>query len=100
MCAAAVGEDIDLQQVTAEEARAFYRAQGGFAGANADFLFGFESYEGVEGATDQPQDASVADEVIIWTSAGSRGNVPARTSSGLTITLLTSPGPRPSPAAR
>ena len=35
---AAVGEDIELKQVTAEEARAFYRAQGRFAAANADFL--------------------------------------------------------------
>lgn len=53
---AAIGENIELAEVTAEEARTFYRAQGGFAAYNADFLFGFESYDGVAGAIDEPRD--------------------------------------------
>lgn len=57
--AAAIGQEITLQEVTPEQARAFYRQQGGFAAANADFLFGFESYDGVQGAVDEPHDTSV-----------------------------------------
>ncbi len=33
--------------------RRFYRSQGGFAADNADFLFGFESYDGAPGETDE-----------------------------------------------
>ncbi len=54
--AAAIGESVELAEVTAEEARTFYRAQGGFAADNADFLFGFENYDGVAGAADEPRD--------------------------------------------
>jgi uncharacterized protein YbjT (DUF2867 family) len=49
--AAAIGDDIAIAGVTPEEARRFYRQQGGFAADNADFLFGFESYDGVPGVT-------------------------------------------------
>lgn len=52
----AIGECIEVAEVTAEEARTFYRAQGGFAAYNADFLFGFESYDGIAGAVDAPSD--------------------------------------------
>jgi uncharacterized protein YbjT (DUF2867 family) len=52
--AAAIGADVMLDQVTADEAHRFYRAQGGFAADNADFLFGFESYDGVAGDVDTP----------------------------------------------
>jgi hypothetical protein len=55
----AIDEPIAIDEVTAEQARDFYTRQGGFAAANADFLFGFESYDGVEGATDEPHDTSV-----------------------------------------
>lgn len=60
--AEALGEPIVLDEVSAAEARAFYREQGGFAAANADFLFGFESYDGVEGAVDEPHDTAAPDD--------------------------------------
>ncbi|MET9295339.1 NAD(P)H-binding protein [Streptomyces sp. NPDC003077] len=44
--ASAIGEEIRFEKVTPEEARELYRRQGGFAAANADFLLGFEDYEG------------------------------------------------------
>lgn len=43
---AAIGEEIRLERVTPVQARELYRAQGGFAAENADFLLGFEDYEG------------------------------------------------------
>lgn len=60
--AEAVGEEIALDEVTAAQALAFYRDQGGFAATNADFLFGFESYDGVEGDADDPHDTSAPDD--------------------------------------
>ncbi|MBA0049366.1 NAD-dependent epimerase/dehydratase family protein [Streptomyces sp. AJS327] len=42
----ALGEEVRFEVVTPEEARALYRAQGGFAAENADFLLGFEDYGG------------------------------------------------------
>ena len=57
--ATAIGESITLDEVTADEARSYYRAQGGFAAENADFLFGFETYDGIEGVADEPHDTSV-----------------------------------------
>ena len=48
-----------LEQVDPEQARDFYRRQGGFAAANADFLFGFESYDGVPDGADEPRDTGV-----------------------------------------
>ncbi|MEO3928121.1 NAD(P)H-binding protein [Micromonosporaceae bacterium B7E4] len=44
--ATAVGRDVRLEVVTPERAREIYRAQGGFAADNADFLLGFEDYSG------------------------------------------------------
>ncbi|QCW80240.1 NAD-dependent epimerase/dehydratase family protein [Streptomyces sp. S6] len=44
--AAAIGEPLRVDEVEPEEAREFYRAQGGWAAENADFLFGFEDYSG------------------------------------------------------
>ncbi|GLY77252.1 NAD(P)H-binding protein [Actinoallomurus iriomotensis] len=46
--AAAVGRDVRLDRIGREEARELYRAMGGFAAANADFLLGFTDYEGQE----------------------------------------------------
>lgn len=46
--AEAIGEEVRIETVTAAEARAFYQAQGGWAAANADFLFGYEDYSGDE----------------------------------------------------
>ncbi|MFH9069029.1 SDR family oxidoreductase [Streptomyces alboflavus] len=58
----AIGEQITLDEVSAEQARNFYRDQGGFAAANADFLFGFASYDGVAGITDEPHDTRAPDD--------------------------------------
>ena len=74
--AEAIGEQITVDQISADDARAFYRAQGGFAAANADFLFGFESYDGVEGAVDEPHDTSAPDDdayLTLGQVAGSPG---------------------------
>ncbi|MFD9882659.1 SDR family oxidoreductase [Streptomyces alboflavus] len=57
-----IGEQITLDEVSPEQARNFYRDQGGFAAANADFLFGFESYDGVAGITDEPHDTRAPDD--------------------------------------
>ncbi|WP_210580052.1 SDR family oxidoreductase [Streptomyces sp. GESEQ-4] len=76
--AEAIGEQITLDEVSAEQALAFYRAQGGFAAANADFLFGFESYDGVEGITDEPHDTSARDDDACLTLDRITGT-PART---------------------
>ncbi|MEU5328910.1 SDR family oxidoreductase [Streptomyces parvus] len=56
--AAAVGDPITLDEVTPEQARNFYREQGGFAADNADWLYGLTSYDGVEDATDEPLEAT------------------------------------------
>lgn len=76
--AEAIGEQITLDEVSAEQARGFYRAQGGFAAANADFLFGFESYDGVEGIADEPHDTSAPDDDAYLTLDQITGT-PART---------------------
>ncbi len=56
--AAAVGDHIALDEVTSEQARRFYREQGGFAADNADWLYGLTGYDGVEGATDESLDVT------------------------------------------
>ncbi|MBK3528800.1 SDR family oxidoreductase [Streptomyces rubiginosohelvolus] len=56
--AAAVGDHITLDEVTSEQARSFYREQGGFAADNADWLYGLTGYDGVEGATDESLDVT------------------------------------------
>ncbi|KJK33884.1 hypothetical protein UK15_38355 [Streptomyces variegatus] len=76
--AEAIGEQITLDEVSAEQARGFYRAQGGFAAANSDFLFGFESYDGVEGITDEPHDTRAPDDDAYLTLDQITG-APART---------------------
>ncbi|WP_411082984.1 SDR family oxidoreductase [Streptomyces sp. cmx-18-6] len=78
LIAEAIGEQITLDEVSAEQARDFYRAQGGFAAANADFLFGFESYDGVEGVADEPHDTSAPDDDAYLTLERITGT-PART---------------------
>ena len=50
--AAAIGEDIRLEQVTPDEARELYLRQGGFAAANAEFLLGFTDYAGTPGSAE------------------------------------------------
>jgi uncharacterized protein YbjT (DUF2867 family) len=51
----ALGEAITLREVTAEQALSHYRAQGGWAAANAEFLLGFHTYDGTtSSATEQP----------------------------------------------
>src|SRR4051812_20346132 len=56
--AAALGEEVRLEQVTRAEAREIYRAQGGFAAANADFLLGFEDYAGAPTPASAPSSPS------------------------------------------
>ncbi|MBO2458384.1 hypothetical protein [Actinomadura violacea] len=40
------GREVRFERVAPERAREIYRAQGGFAAANADFPLGFEDYSG------------------------------------------------------
>ncbi|MGW6732315.1 SDR family oxidoreductase [Streptomyces sp. NPDC055013] len=76
--AEAIGEHVTLDEVSAEQAHGFYRAQGGFAAANADFLFGFESYDGVDGISDEPHDSSARHDDAYLTLDQITGT-PART---------------------
>lgn len=48
LIAEATGREIRLEVITPDEARERYRAQGGFAAANADFLLGYADYSGAE----------------------------------------------------
>lgn len=66
----AIGEEVRIETVTAAEARAFYHAQGGWAAANADFLFGYEDYSGVESVPDEPGDAAQEGQAEIDTAPG------------------------------
>ncbi|MFJ6808935.1 SDR family oxidoreductase [Streptomyces anulatus] len=75
--AAAVGDDITLDEVTPEQALRFYREQGGFAADNADWLYGLTSYDGVEGVTDEPREANPASDSAYLTLAEVLGR-PAR----------------------
>ncbi|MEU4128974.1 SDR family oxidoreductase [Streptomyces wuyuanensis] len=50
--AEALGEEVRLDRTTVDRARAFYREQGGWAAANADFLLGYEDYSGVASVAD------------------------------------------------
>ncbi|MER5415606.1 SDR family oxidoreductase [Streptomyces virginiae] len=59
--AAAIGEDIRIEELGVAEARAFYHRQGGWAAANADFLLGYEDYSGVESAPAEPADLAEAE---------------------------------------
>ncbi|MCX4508129.1 SDR family oxidoreductase [Streptomyces anulatus] len=67
--AAAVGDDIVLDEVTPEQALRFYREQGGFAADNADWLYGLTSYDGVEGVADEPHEANPASDGAYLTLA-------------------------------
>lgn len=67
--AAAVGDDIALDEVTPEQALRFYREQGGFAADNADWLYGLTSYDGVEGVTDEPLEVNPASDGAYLTLA-------------------------------
>ncbi|GAA3431194.1 NAD(P)H-binding protein [Kutzneria kofuensis] len=46
----AIGHEITIRAVTADQALAHYRAQGGWAAANAEFLLGFQTYDGRSGS--------------------------------------------------
>lgn len=79
MIAKAIGKDIVIDKVAPKEARAFYKKQGGFAAANADFLFGFESYDGVEGEYDEPHETAVDTEKSDFVTINEIIGKPART---------------------
>ncbi|MFJ1787175.1 SDR family oxidoreductase [Streptomyces anulatus] len=67
--AAAVGDDIVLDEVTPEQALRFYREQGGFAADNADWLYGLTSYDGVEGVADEPHETNPESDAAYLTLA-------------------------------
>lgn len=73
------GKKIVINEATPEEARRFYKKQGGFAADNADFLFGFESYDGVEGEYDEPHDTKVDEDNSEFKTIAQVINKPART---------------------
>ncbi|TDC10400.1 NAD-dependent epimerase/dehydratase family protein [Streptomyces sp. 8K308] len=75
----AIGEQIALDEVSPQQARSFYQAQGGFAAANADFLFGFESYDGIEGAVDEPHETSAPPDDADYLTLKQVTGTPART---------------------
>jgi hypothetical protein len=52
----AIGHEINIRMVTAEQALAHYRAQGGWAAVNAEFLLGFHSYSGGDPDSEQHED--------------------------------------------
>ncbi|MFD7229142.1 SDR family oxidoreductase [Streptomyces sp. NPDC059881] len=60
--AEAIGEEVRIEAATAAEARAFYHEQGGWAAANADFLFGYEDYSGVESVPGEPGEPGDAEQ--------------------------------------
>ncbi|WUH98253.1 NAD(P)H-binding protein [Spirillospora sp. NBC_00431] len=49
---AAIGREIRIDACTPEEAGEYYRRQGGWAAANADYLVGLADYSGTEAAPD------------------------------------------------
>ncbi|MCP3805558.1 NAD(P)H-binding protein [Allokutzneria sp. A3M-2-11 16] len=53
--AEAIGREIGFEEVSRERARELYLAQGGFAAANADFLLGYESYDGADQEKSDPE---------------------------------------------
>ncbi|UCM89034.1 SDR family oxidoreductase [Streptomyces marincola] len=77
--AAALGEEVTLEQVTPAEARERYLAQGGFAAENADFLLGYEDYSGEPADPDAiPAQDPLAGGTDLPTAADAIGR-PART---------------------
>ncbi|SDM63635.1 SDR family oxidoreductase [Allokutzneria albata] len=51
----AIGREIRFEVVSRERARELYLAQGGFAADNADFLLGYESYDGEDQEKPDPE---------------------------------------------
>ncbi|UED83511.1 SDR family oxidoreductase [Streptomyces profundus] len=79
LIAEAMGEEIRLETVTLEEAREIYRAQGGFAAENADFLLGFEDYGGAEADPAEAADFAPAPGAVPPPTASDVTGRPART---------------------
>ncbi|MER6910128.1 NAD(P)H-binding protein [Streptomyces sp. NPDC000594] len=94
---AALGEPLRVTETGPEEARAFYRAQGGWAAEMADYLFGFEDYAGAttgddgdngdgdgDGGTEEGAEADAAEQAwqepeIPWLTSADITGRPART---------------------
>jgi uncharacterized protein YbjT (DUF2867 family) len=74
----ALGREVRFELVTADEAREFYRKQGGWAEANADFLLGFEDYSGTEAEPEGEQRWEAAEIPELPTGEDVTGK-PART---------------------
>jgi uncharacterized protein YbjT (DUF2867 family) len=77
LIAAAINAEIVVEAVSPARARDFYRRQGGFAAANADFLFGFENYDGESGEIDEPHETAIVSDGAFLTLAEVTGR-PAR----------------------
>ncbi|QDY78371.1 NAD(P)H-binding protein [Streptomyces qinzhouensis] len=72
----ALGESIRVEEVTPLELRERYLAQGGFAAASADFMLGFETYDGE--VVDEEPDLDLS-EALVDASAEIVTGRPART---------------------
>ncbi|MGW1279568.1 NAD(P)H-binding protein [Streptomyces tsukubensis] len=71
-----LGEEVRVQEVTPLELRERYLAQGGFAAASADFMLGFETYDGEVVEEAEEFDLS---EALVEASAEIVTGRPART---------------------
>lgn len=75
----ALGEEVRYEEVTRERARELLRAQGGFAGENADFLLGFLDYTGGEGTGDGGvSEDDYSDLLKVWPGVQDATGRPAR----------------------
>ena len=68
----AVGREIRFETVSPEQAREHYRAQGGFAAANADMLLGFTDYAGNEADGDEWAEEVAAAQAEVATAPTAR----------------------------
>ncbi|MGV9315501.1 NAD(P)H-binding protein [Streptomyces sp. NPDC003691] len=73
-----LGEEIRVAEVTPEELRERYLAQGGFAAEAADFLLGFETYDGEDAAAGDTPEPELSDALVEASSEIVTGR-PART---------------------
>lgn len=84
--AEALGEEIHFERTSREEARERYLAQGGFAAENADFLLGFETYDGAPATPDATAPSAAAPD-----TAAPHATAPDTTAPGATAPDTTAP---------
>jgi len=75
----AIGHAITIREVTAEQALAHYRAQGGWAAANAEFLLGLRTYDGAAPSAAGPSTAAPPAPTPSLPTAAQVTGKPART---------------------